>query len=156
MGNTATVNVSIFVPNGSVASMQDEVQDGSVQAAVKAATAAYLGVDSDRDIPVREYDEDFDNAIAAATKYADTTEGVDVIVVITDLVCDDPARAERLLKESGDMFVIVPVSNQGYDETWAAKLDNDAAGPNNVDVISVADLANPQIAMAEVGPFLSA
>lgn len=150
----AQVNVTILAPDHSVTSMQDELQDGSVQTAIEAARAAYVGVDSDGNVPVVTYDEDFDNGIAVAVETAAKTDGPDIVVIITDLVSNDRAKAERLLAGSDDMFVIVPVSNQGYDAAWAAKLDADEEGPNNVDVIDVAGLSDPKVALAEVGPFL--
>jgi|GEM_PF-2417727 len=149
------VNVSVFVPDNTVTSMSDELADGSVQRAVDTAKAAYLSVDSDGQIPVQTYDEDFDNAVEAATKYAETTDGADLIVIVTDLESNDRAKAERLLRGSDDMFVIVPVSNQGYDQAWADKLDADQEGPNNVDVIDPEELTDNATAMAEVGPWLN-
>jgi hypothetical protein len=150
----ANVNVTILAPDHSVKSMLDELQDGSVQAAIEAARAAYIGVDSDGNVPVVTYDEDFDNGVEVAVRTAAQTDGPDIIVLITDLVSNDREKAERLLAGSDDMFVIVPVSNQGYDEAWADKLDADEEGPNGVDVINVAGLRDPKVAMAEVGPFL--
>lgn len=153
MSNTA--NVAIFVPGPSVKSMEDELADGSVAKAVEAALAAYTGVDTDGDVPTREYSEDFDNAVTEAIAYAGKTDGPDLLVIVTDLECDDPATAERLLSSlTDDMVVIVPVSNQGYNQAWADKLDDDAAGPNCVDVVTVDGLADSSVALAEVGPFL--
>jgi flavin-binding protein dodecin len=148
-------NVVVFAPNSTVSSMQDEIADGSVDRAIAAAVAAYVGVDSNGQVPVERYSNDFDDAVAEAVEYAAGTPGSDIVVIITDLVSNDRPRAERLLADSDDMFVLVPVSNQGYDEAWAERLDKDADGPNNVDVVTVADLANPSVAMAEVGPFLA-
>ncbi len=153
MGATK-VNVTILAPDSSVKSMQDELRDGSVQAAIEAARAAYVGVDSDGNVPVVTYDEDFDNGVDVAVQTAAKTDGPDIVVIITDLESNDRAKAERLLAGSDDMFVLVPVSNQGYDESWAARLDADDEGPNNVDVIDVNGLRDPKVAMAEVGPFL--
>jgi alkaline phosphatase len=148
------VNVTILVPGNTVKSMADELADGSVANAVEAAKAAYTGVDSDGNVPVVEYTEDFDNAVTEAVALADKTDGPDLIVIVTDFECNDRAAAVNGLKNSDDMFVLVPVSNQGYDEAWAAELDDDAAGDNNVDVVSPSDLSNPDVARAEVNTWL--
>jgi hypothetical protein len=147
------VNVTILVPGQTVESMRDELADGKVAAAVEAIKAAYTGVDSDKIVPVVEYTEDFDNAVTEAVALANKTDGPDLLVIVTDFVCDDPAAANGL-KNSDDMFVLVPVSNQGYDEAWASELDDDAAGDNNVDVVAVSDLSNPDVALAEVNTWL--
>lgn len=144
-----TVNVEVLVPDSSVASMQDEIADNSVQTAVEAAQRAYASV-ATSSVQVVSYDEDFDNGLAVANDYADATEGPDVRVIISDLECNEPERAEQLLNDSDDVTVVVVVSNQGYDTAWAKRLNS----MNNVHVVSVADLANPAIAMAKVGPFL--
>lgn len=153
------VNVSIWIPGSNVASMQDEIADGKVQAAVDAALKAYKPIDSDGDVPVKTYTEDFDNAVEESLAYAGTTPGADLVVIISDLESNDRAKAERLLaqvKANGDMVVVVPVSNQGYDEDWATKLDADTpAGSNHVDFVTVEELADPAVALAEVKQFLA-
>ena len=150
-----TANVTIFVPNSSVATMQDELANKSVEKAVAAAIEAYTPVDSDQQVPVVEYSGDFDDAVELAVQHAAGTDGADILVIITDFESDDRAKAERLLEQSDDMFVLVPVSNQGYDTDWAAKLDNDAAGDNNVDVVTVENLSDPSVALAEVNTWLA-
>lgn len=155
----SNVNVSVWIPGATVESMQDELQDNKVRQAVDAVLAAYKGLDSDGDVPVKEYTEDFDNAVEESLAYANTTPGADLVVIVTDLKCNDPAKAEKLLsqvKANGDMVVIVPVSNDGYDETWAAKLDADtASGSNHIDVVEVSDLSDPAVALDEVRQFLA-
>lgn len=152
-----SISVSVFVPGSTVPSMQDEIQDGKVTAAVEAAKKAYMSFDSDGQIPVIEYTEDFDNAVAEALAYADKTPGVDLIVIVTNFVCDQPRRADSLLAELKDDFVVlVPVSNKGYNETWANMLDNASPAADKIDVITVDGLSDPSIARDEVGPWANA
>ncbi len=148
------LNVVVFVPDSTVASMQDELSDGSVDTATRAALAAYRALDSDGNVPVEKYSGDLDDAIVKAEQYADRTDGADLVVIITDFVSDDHGQAVRTLRGSDNMFVLVECSNQPVDRTFADELDADDQGDNNVDVITVAGLADPQVAMAEVQPYL--
>ena len=154
MGSTK-LNVAVFIPGNGVPSMRDEIKDGSVQRVADAALTAYRGLDSDNDVPVLTYSGDLDDAIVEAERYANGTQGRDLIVIVTDFESDDHAKAVRTLRGSDNMFVLGRCSNQPVDEAFAAELDADYEGPNNVDVVTVADLANPSVAMAEVGPFLA-
>jgi hypothetical protein len=147
-------NVAVFVPNGSVSTMTDEIADGKVSEAAQAALKAYRGVDSDNNVPVLEYSGDFDDAVVAAEQYAQGTDGLDILVLVTDLECDDPRRAVRTVRDSDNMFVIVPCSNQGYNRQFADELDADHEGDNNVDVVQVRDLGDPAVALKEVTPWL--
>lgn len=152
-----TVNVTVLQPGATVTTMQDELQDGSVANAVQAAIAAYRGIDSDGDVPVVNYDEDFDDAVAKAVEIAGKTDGDDLLVIISDLECNDPNRAERLLADlDGDFVVIVPVSNQGYNQAWAQRLDDDSPAADKIDVITVEGLSNRETAFAEVDAWLKA
>lgn len=152
------VNVTVLKPGPTVSSMTDEVADGKVAAAVDAAKAAYLPADSDGKVEVVDYPEDFDDAVAKAIEVAKGTNGRDLLVIVTDLECNDPARAESLLTdELGDDFVvIVPVSNQGYNKSWATKLDDDLSTSNQIDVVTVEGLGNRSTAFAEVDAWLAA
>lgn len=153
MTNTKA-NVTVFVPDSSVATMADEVANGTVDKALAAAKAAYLGVDSDDQVEVRTYPSDLDDAIETASKYAATTDGADILVILTDFECNDPEKAKRLVRESDDMFVLVLVSDQPHNQALADELDDDAAGDNNVDVVPWEQLSNPDVALAEVTPWL--
>lgn len=149
----AGLNVTVFAPDSTVSSMADEVADGSVERAAQAAVAAFTSIDTDGKIPTVTYGSDFDDAIAIALQAAEDTDGADLVVVITDLNCNQPERAEQLLTElaeAGNFVLIVPVSNQGYNKTWAEKLDNEHPGATQIDVVTADDLGNPEIAMAEV------
>lgn len=156
MGSTTKLNVAIFVPGNGVPSMRDEIKNGSVQRVADAALTAYRGLDSDNDVPVLTYSGgDLDDAIVEAERYANGTQGRDLIVIVTDFESDDHAKAVRTLRGSDNMFVLGRCSNQPVDEAFAAELDADHEGPNNVDVIDEAGFADRSVAMAEVGPFLA-
>lgn len=148
------VNVALFAPRN-VPSMLDEIADGSVAKAKTAFLDAYRGDDSDGIVQVIDYDGDFDDALAAIAEYTKTTPGADLVGVITDGVADDEAKAERALRElNDDMVVAVLVSNQPVENReWLNKLDNDAAGPNNFDVLDTSELSTAK-AREEVDPFL--
>lgn len=152
------VNVTVLVPDATVRSMADEIADGSVRSTLEAAKAVYAEIDSDGIVEVAEYDEDCDNAVAKAIQVAEGTTGRDLVVVLTDFQSNDRARAEQLLtgKIGDDMIVFVPVSNQGYDETWADRLDNGLPTSNRIDVVTVDGLGNRDTAFAKVGPWLNA
>jgi hypothetical protein len=149
MGNKI---VTVFVPDTTVKSMQDEIEAGLVASAQRDAIAAYLELDDDGNVEVRSYGEDFDNGVADAIAFAQQSPGSDLLVIITDLVCDDPAKAEELLSSLTDDFVaIVTVSLQGYDKAWAKKLDDELPTKRLIDVIDAGELSNRETAYAEVG-----
>jgi hypothetical protein len=145
-------NVAVFVPDRSVSTMTDEIDAGLVQKATEWAVKRYRGVDSDGNVPVLDYSNDFDDAIVAAEQYAQGTDGLDVLVIVTDFQCDDPERAVRTVRRSDNMFVLVPCSQQGYDEEYAKRLDADNEGDNNVDVVPVD--SDAAVALTEVNPWL--
>jgi len=154
--NRTSVNVSVWRPDESVASMQGLIEEGSVETAVRAAIAAFAPLNSGAVVEEVTYAEDFDNAVATAMAHAGDTDGRDLLVVVTDLVCDNPGRAEDLLlgglAESDDFVVIVPVGD--YDENWAEVLnEGESKESDRVDVVRPDELGDPNVALREVGPW---
>ena len=144
--------VIVLRPDATVKTMADEVADGSVDEAVKAAVAAYRGIDSDGNVEVVSYDEDCDNAVAKAVSLA--TEDSCLLVIITDFQGNDLDSAERTLaglRNSDDFVVFVAVSNQGYNHVWAKQLDEDSPSADRIDVVDTAGLRDPVEEVERIG-----
>lgn len=150
------VNVVIAIPDTTVASMQDEIADGSVDAFVQAAKSSPVAkLDTDGDIPVAKYSGDLDDALVQLTEQHTAPDGVTVFVVGTDYVSDDHARAiDVTRKNPNTFFLLTEVSNQAVDGAFRDQLDADEAGDNNVDTVTVGDLSNAGVALKELTPHL--
>jgi len=144
------IQVTVLRPDSSVASLQDEIAAGLVDAAQKAAIAVYGKIDADSQVDVREYDEDFDNGLAVAKQVAaDTTADVDLLVLIADGVSNDRPRAEQLLSDlaaDGNFVVVVDVNQQPTEDltNWLTYLDDKSPFADNVDVRTTAELSTPK------------
>lgn len=124
--------------------------NGSDSAAIDRVVSAYGQYDTDG-VDIVTTQGDLDDVLREAVAKADSTQGKDLIVVVTkDGSHDDRDSATQSLKtlaDDGNMVVIVTTGSvtddvRGY-LSWA---DDDAPFADNVDVLTVDQLPGSEVA----------
>lgn len=132
------VSVQVFVQDDPT--IADEKADGSLVAAVAAATGAVRNYDTDGDIPQTTY-TDLLSGVKAGLQAAANSAGADVLVFVGDgntSNVDKAAVEAELDTLDGETFVLyVVVSNQPseVDEAWLNYLDDGHPKAAQIDVV---------------------